>query len=73
MIVTALLLAAVGIAMAVALALAWTLRRQVAKFEPSRSPASRAERLLRSFAAGLAAVLAFVAAVRGQGLRTRGS
>lgn len=64
MIVTALLLAAVGTAIAVALALAWTLRRLVAEFKPSRSPASRAERLLRSFAAGLSAVLAFVAAVR---------
>jgi hypothetical protein len=65
MIVTALLLAALGAAIAVALALwAWTLRRLVAKFEPSRSPVSRAERLFRSFAAGLSAVLALVAAVR---------
>jgi flagellar biogenesis protein FliO len=59
MIVTALLLAAVGTAIVVALAMAWALRRLVAKFEPSRSPASGAERLLRSFAAGLSAALAF--------------
>jgi hypothetical protein len=58
----ALLLGALGTALVLALALAWALRRLLGQFGPSRSPASRAERLLKSVPAGLAAVLAFVAA-----------
>jgi len=64
MIGTALLLGALGTALVGVLALAWALRRLLGQFGPSRSPASRAERLLRSVPAGLAAVLAFVAAAR---------
>lgn len=64
MIGIALLFGALGTAVVVILALAWALRRLLGQFGPSRSPASRAERLLRSIPAGLAAVLAFVAAAR---------
>lgn len=62
MIGAALLLGALGTALVVVLALAWALRRLLGQFGPSRSPASRTEGLLRSIPAGLAAVLAFVAA-----------
>jgi hypothetical protein len=60
----ALLLGVLGIALAVALVLAWALRRLKGPLGPSGSPASRAECLLRSIPAGMAAVLAFVAAAR---------
>lgn len=64
MIGLALLLAVVGIGVAVVLALASALRRLIRPLESSGPPASRAECLLRSIPAGLAAVLDFVAAAR---------
>jgi hypothetical protein len=64
MIVTALLRAAIGIAPTVDLAVAWAIRRRIAPFGPAESPSSRADGLLRSVPAGLAASLAFIAAAR---------
>jgi hypothetical protein len=64
MIVTALLLAALGIALTVDLAVARAIRRRIAPLGPAGSPHSRADGLLRSVPAGLAAVLAFIAAAR---------
>jgi hypothetical protein len=61
---TALLLGVLGTGLVLILALAWALRRGLGQFGSSRSPASRAEGILRSIPAGLAAVLAFLAAVR---------
>jgi hypothetical protein len=59
-----LLLGVLGTALVLVLALAWALRRVLGQFGPSRSPASRAQGLLRSVPAGLAAILALVAAAR---------
>lgn len=64
MIGIALLLGALGIAVAVVLALAWAIRRLPGQLGPSRSPASRVEGPIRSIPAAVAAVLAFVAAAR---------
>jgi hypothetical protein len=64
MIVTALLLAAVGIALTVDLAAARAIRRRIVPFGPAGSSRSRAGGLLRSVPAALAAVLAFIAAAR---------
>ena len=64
MIGATLLLVGLGTALVVILALAWALRRLIGQLGWSRSPTSRAEYLLRSAAALLAAALAFLAAAR---------
>jgi hypothetical protein len=64
MIIFAALLIGIGLAIALALALATALRRVIRPRDSSGPPASRAECLLRSIPAALAAALAFVAAAR---------
>jgi hypothetical protein len=58
------LLAVIGLALALVMALATALRRVIRPRDSSGPPASRAECLLRSIPAAMAAALAFVAAAR---------